>query len=163
MNTYFYSHCAGSVIAMKLLDRLNQSGSHFVQGYMAGASIPPRKALSGVNIWKHMSNKRIAKALNKAGLGLDTADIHLLDNRLDNFRSQTLLFTEYFHNKKEKTDICITPIVSRKDPLTPDYKNAQKRWLEVANDINEVFYLDTPSHYFQTTDAEFLLKIFSNI
>ena len=161
-DVWFYSHCAGCAIAMMLLDRLNEK-TPCIRGYIAGANIPPRKALAGINAWARMSDSAIVKALENAGLVLEAEDDALLRGRLERFRRHTQICSAYFRGKTEKTKTTVTAIISKKDPFTPNYADAKARWRKVVTDVDRVVLLDTPSHYFQNTDTALLLDLFSNL
>ncbi len=152
---WFYSHCAGSVLAMKLLDRLNAE-ERLIERYIAGGSIP-----SGgyFNLWAHLPDGAIRKLLEKAGLSADQAV--LTRERLARFRAHTQLGAEYFRRHTEKTRANVTVIVSQNDPLTANYAETDSRWRKVVTDVERVILIDTPSHYFQNTDTDLLLKLFS--
>lgn len=158
----FYSHCAGCAIAMMLLDQLNRE-TPCIHNYIAGANIPPRKALAGFNTWVHMSDSAILKALSNAGLSFDKEDGALLRGRLERFRRHTQMCSDYFRRKVEKTNATVTVVVSKNDPFTPNYADAEARWRKVAADVDRVVLLDTPSHYFQNTDTALLLDLLSNL
>ena len=156
----FYSHCAGCAVAMMLLDLLNNE-TPCIKSYIAGASIPPRKALAGFNTWAHLSDAAIVNALAKAGLSFAPEDETLLHGRLERFRSHTQICSAYFRRKTAKTNVTVTAVISRQDPFTSNYTDAEARWRKVVTDVDRVILIDTPSHYFQNTDTDLLLDLFS--
>ncbi|MCR5783072.1 MAG: amino acid adenylation domain-containing protein [Clostridia bacterium] len=158
----FYSHCAGAALALSLLDILN-SKTRIIKNYIAGGNIPPRKSLFHVNSWMHMSDSAIVKALTKAGLDLGTSDGALLQERLESFRLHTQICADYYRQKADLTDVCATIIISKNDPLTPDYNDAESRWLKVVKDVRQVVYINTSTHYFQNTDSNILFDLFISI
>ena len=162
MKVCFYSHCAGSALAMKLLDNLNAEGI-LIHQYIAAASIPPGRLKAGFNIWEHLSDKKTIRILTKAGLNLDENGKMLLQSRLESFRRQTSTFSNYFASKTKKTNVSLTAVISRKDPLTSDFKSTQKNWQRVVTEVNKVVFIDEPTHYFQNTNPELLLDLFSEL
>ena len=161
-NVCFYSHCAGCSIAMMLLDQLNKE-TPCIRGYIAGASIPPRKALTGFNTWSHMSDRAIIKALANAGLQFKAEDATFLRERLDRFRLHTQICSTYFRRKTKKTNVTVTIVISKKDPFTPNFVDAKVRWCKEVTNVDQVILIDTPSHYFQNTDTGLLLNLFSEL
>ena len=158
MSVCFYSHCAGSALAMMLLDNLNEK-EPCVKNYIAGASIPPRKIFAGFNSWIHMSDAKIYKILSNAGMDFDASDYELLHEMLESFRSHTKICSDYFNSKKGKTNVSLTALISRKDPLTKNYSDAKNRWQNYVTDVENVVLIDTPSHYFQNTEFDLILSL----
>ncbi|MBE6741959.1 MAG: amino acid adenylation domain-containing protein, partial [Ruminococcaceae bacterium] len=159
MTVCFYSHCAGCALAMKLLDRLNEN-NNCIKRYIAGANIPPRKMLSGFNIWKHMTNDRVMRTLKKAGLPSEAGENGVLPFNPESFRRHTIICSNYFRKKTAKTNVALTAVISKNDPLTKNYADAKALWQKYVKTVDEVVLIDTPSHYFQNTDAELLLSLF---
>ena len=158
----FYSHCAGAAVALRFLDLLN-NGNRLIKGYIAGAAIPPRKALAGFNTWAHMSDKTIEKILVRAGLPISPDNADVLHEKLDGFRRHTQAFSAYFQHKETITNTTVTIILSKADPIIPNYTDAEARWQKAVTDVDRVILIDTPSHYFQNTDTKLLLSLFSNL
>ena len=155
----FYSHCAGSAFALKLLDQLNAE-TRTVQAYLAAADIPPRRGASAFNAWNFLADPVILRKLRKAGLKTDDIPEETLHAILKRFRDQTTLYNAYFSEKTQKTNVLTTVIISRNDPFTVDFKSAAKRWGDAVTEIKRVILLDVPSHYFQQTESELLLSLF---
>ncbi len=161
-NVWFYSHCAGCALALNLLDRINDKEKR-IRGYIAGAVIPPGRVFARINVWKYMTDNAIAKLLIRAGMEAGAETMADLQERVHLFRRQTLLFNRYFCNKTEKTNTTVTAIISKKDILTPNRALAKQLWQKAVSDVNGVVYIDTPTHYFQNTDAGFLLDLFNRL
>ena len=159
---YFYSHCAGTCIALSLLDVLNKN-ERVVKGYVAGAAVPPRKTLAGINLWARLPDDAITKSLVSAGLHTGPEDGELLRERLRDFRRHTEICSAYFRNKTEKTNVPVTAVLSRNDPFTRNYADARRRWAGIAAEVEQVILTDTPSHYFQNTDTDLLLDLFAGL
>ena len=162
MRLCFYSHCAGSVLAMELLDRLNAK-TPLIQDYIAGASIPPGRLLSRINIWNYVSDNVIMKALKRSGLQTEVENNGKLPVDFSRFRRDTHIWNNYFRYKKTKTNVCVTAVISKKDPFTKNYADAKALWQKAVKEVNEVLLIDTPSHYFQNTDTKVLFDIFEKI
>ena len=162
MTVGFYSHCAGSALALALLDRLNAKET-VVKNYIAGASLPPRKLSSGINVWNYVSDNGIKRALRRAGLPAQTVSNGKMTIDFSRFRRDTQFWNKYFRNKKTKTNVCVTAIVGNKDPFTRNYASAKALWQKYVKNVGKVIIINTPSHYFQNTDAELLLNLFSQL
>ncbi|MBQ6635943.1 MAG: AMP-binding protein [Lachnospiraceae bacterium] len=153
MEIRFYSHCAGSAIAMKLLEQLN--GPQMTVGrYFAGADIPPARA---ENIWKTISDRELMKILSRAGLPQLPQD--RMEDLIIRFRSNTEEYFEFLGSRREKIPCRVTLILSRKDLFTQDYQNAVDRWSQYVVAVGDVHYIDSPTHYFQSTEAAALADI----
>ena len=153
MEIRFYSHCAGSVLAMKLLEQLN-GPQMTVSRYFAGADIPPARA---ENIWKTISDQELMKVLSQAGLPQLPRD--RMEDLIIRFRSNTEEYFEFLGSLREKIPCRVTLILSRKDLFTQDYQNAVDRWSQYVVAVGDVHYIDSPTHYFQSTEAAALADI----
>ena len=153
MEIRFYSHCAGSVLAMKLLEQLN-GPQMTVSRYFAGADIPPARA---ENIWKTISDRELMKVLSQAGLPLLPRD--RMEDLIIRFRSNTEEYFEFLGSRREKIPCRATLILSRKDLFTQDYQNAVERWSQYVVAVGDIHYIDSPTHYFQSTEAAALADI----
>lgn len=148
----FYSHCAGAAIAMKLLDRVN-----CVQKYIAGASIPPEEMQ---NIWPSVPNEMLLSVLYDAGM--PKLPNSQEDTMLRQFRENTDEYFCYFSEKKRKTPAGVTLVLSREDIFTRSYPQAAELWNRYIARVDTIHYMDSATHYFQSTKAfelaEILLK-----
>ena len=153
MEIRFYSHCAGSVIAMKLLEQLN-AGQMTISKYYAGADIPPVRT---ENIWKAMSDRELLNILYKAGLP-QLAEDQMAD-MIIRFRRNTEEYFDFLGSRKERISCRATLILSRKDLFTQDCQNAVERWSQYVTAVDAVHYLDSPTHYFQSSEAAALADI----
>ena len=144
----FYSHCAGAVMAMKLLDRLN-----CVKKIVVGANIPP---VDLSNIWHAVSDHDLLTLLHSAGM----PELRRKEEILEQFRIHT---DEYFHYIKEKvipSDASVELVLGRKDPFTePVHCSARELWNRYVSGVNRVHFIDTSSHYFQTTHSAMLADV----
>lgn len=149
----FYSHCAGCVTAMKLLDILNSEDT-VIQKYYAAGSIPPRDP---VNIWRDMSDDMILAVLSKAGM--PNLPERQLQTLIADFRSNTSEYFDYMQNKSVKTPSSVSLIISRRDIFTPDYASAADLWERYMQGVDSVRYIDAPTHYFQSSNAKDIANI----
>lgn len=149
----FYSHCAGSVIALKLLDRINKEET-IVRRFIAGANIPP---ISPHNIWKSMPDNALLSILHKAGLPETPSD--QTKALLFGFRSDTEEYFSYFQNKKTRTCVDISIVLSKNDIFTKDYPFAKKAWSRYVTTVRETVFINSNNHYFQSAKAEELADI----
>lgn len=146
---YFYSHCAGAVIAMKLLDRVNS-----VKKYIAGASIPPEEMQ---NIWPSVPDEMLISVLYDAGMP-KLPQIQA-DSMLRRFRENTEEYFCYFSEKNGKTPTDVTLIFSREDIFTHSHPRAVELWNRYIEDVSAVHYIDSTTHYFQSAQASELAEI----
>ena len=153
MDIGFYSHCAGSAIAMKLLDRINARRT-IIRRYFAAADIPPARA---ENIWETVSDRELTGILSKAGLPELPKD--RMDDLIIRFRSNTKEYFDFLGSRRAKIPCRVTLILSRKDLFTQDFGIAEERWSQYVTDVDAVHYIDSPTHYFQSAEAVALADI----
>ena len=149
----FYSHCAGAVMAMKLLDRLN-AREDVIRRYIAAASIPPD---STDNPWPDVDDNMIAAILHEAGMpALPPAQEKAMISR---FRSSTDEYFSYLQEKTEKTPCTVSVLISSEDLFTKDDPSAKEKWEKYVRRVDKVTVIDSPTHYYQSTDADVLADI----
>lgn len=138
----FYSHCAGAVIAMKLLDRIGQIDEYFI-----GGNIPPEQI---VNIWDTLDDEQIMSILKDAGLTNDYAN----ETMIKKFRDNTYEYFNYLLNKKDKFDQAIQLVIASDDIFTNTLKNKSiSIWKKYFSDVEKVYSISTNTHYFQSVNA----------
>lgn len=161
----FYSHCAGAVVALKLLEILN-SDRTVVKNYIAGASIPPKNHLDAINKWAYLNDRSIIKYLEKGGFNKGSVQDSVMQNIIRKFRIHTNVFSAYFSSKKEKINCKTFAIISRFDPFTKNYMQSDILWKKIVTDFEKTIIVDYPTHYFQSDNAEqlsdYLIKIIKN-
>ena len=144
----FYSHCAGAVMAMKLLDGLD-----CVRKVIVGANIPP---YDPANIWHSVSDEELLAGLRSAGM----PDPLRKEEMLKQYRNHTDEYFEYFQQKKAPSDLSIDLVLGKHDPFTaPIHQSADELWKRYVSDVNKIYFIDTYSHYFQTTHSSVLANI----
>jgi surfactin synthase thioesterase subunit len=146
---YFYSHCAGEVIAMKLLDQVNS-----VKKYIAGASVPPEEMQ---NIWPSVPNEMLMSVLYDAGMPKSPKSQE--DSMLRQFRENTDEYFCYFSEKNGKTPTDVTLIFSTEDIFTHSHPRAAELWNRYIEGVRAIHYIDSKTHYFQSTQASELADI----
>lgn len=143
----FYSHCAGAVIAMKLLDRLD-----CVDQFIAGANIPPQDL---TNFWPSVSDEKLISVLHQAGMPTLSHEKEMIHR----FRINTDEYFAFFKEKHTRTSVRTTLVLSKTDLFTSNYLNAEGLWGRYVTCIEGIHYIDSPSHYFQSTNADALANI----
>ena len=155
-----YSHCVGSAVALHILKKL-ESSNVSVKQYFAGAGIPPRKPMVK-NIWNMVPDRIIKAILFKAGANIKTLSDDSICDLLECFRKDTdfanIGFSQF--NGKIKTPVSV--IVSKKDMFTKNYRQAQKLWQRYAEEVTQVSYIDSKSHYFQSACSKELMNFIFN-
>ena len=139
----FYSHCAGVVMAMKLLEHVDNI-DRFVIG--ANIPVPGRK-----NVWKNMSDAMILTVLNHAGMP-SVPETEMTDV-IKRFRNNTDEYFEYFNTEVIPSKYSATIVLSKNDPLTPEYLESKHYWTNYLSNVDNVCYIDSVGHYFQSTNA----------
>lgn len=158
---YFYSHCAGAAVALQIINLLEENGvniSHYVAGGYIPLKRPPRK-----NAWNMVPDKFIKKKLLLAGAPLERFSDNQNHNMLDNFRKDTDFMTWYHYSNAKKINVKTDIVVSKTDPFTKNYRDAEKLWKKTADNFNLVHYINSDSHYFQSDNSDELTEIILKI
>ncbi len=158
---YIYSHCAGAAVAMQLINILEEKNVE-ISHYVAGGYIPPKKAPKK-NGWNIVSDKQIKKRLVSAGAPLESFSDEQNLNMIDNFRKDTDFMTWYYYNNHKKVNVQTDAIISKTDVFTKNFKDAEKLWSLSAGNFNDVHFIETDSHYFQSDNSDTLVKLLLNI
>ena len=159
--TAFYSHCAGAVTAMRLLDLLNRD-LPVVTSWTAGGNVPPKPGKTAVNIWKNVPDSGILRFLRHAGLSDDVLPEPRCREMLLRFRRDTAQFFTFAKEKTDLTPIRVRLILSKTDPFTRNYRQAADRWRRYAEDVGDIRFITCDSHYFQTEKADELFMLLSD-
>lgn len=157
VKVYFYSHCAGAVTALKLLDLIN-SNNQIIHSLFAGGIVLPTFGEKPVRIWKHMSNNLVFRFLKNAGLPFDSISDNQKIKIVNNFRLNTDQFFDYVQMKSKPTDVNVELIISRNDLFTRNYKSAEDKWSPYVSKVSSVCLIDSKTHYFQSEEAVFLYE-----
>ena len=155
----FYSHCAGSSIALKLLELLNKE-RRVVSSYIAGADLPPRGRALSRSPWRLLSDRQLLATLLRAkfpGEDLPSAEIAAFISR---FRENTDAYFSYFSGRRSPQDCPLTVVLCKKDPFTRSRGSAKRRWEKYAGPVRRVVLLEGDSHYFQSERPDVLIGLF---
>lgn len=175
---YVYSHCAGSAVAMQIINLLEIEHKEIIKHYISGGFIPPKKPKNNMkwhaasfeptkkhNIWHFVPDFVLKALLIKAGAPLQDFTKRQSMELLKRFRQDTDFMTQYFAQNPSSLHCPISIIISKHDIFTLEYKKAQLLWNSYATNLCEVRFIETNSHYFQADNcAEFsgiLNEIFS--
>ncbi|MDO5132787.1 MAG: AMP-binding protein, partial [Eubacteriales bacterium] len=153
MELSFYSHCAGSANAMRMLDQLN-AGQLTIRRFIAGANIPPAKT---ENPWKTMPDQALMDVLRRAGMPELPEEQRV--RLISRFRTDTETYFRYLRGCRKKSPCTVTLVLSRKDLFTQDFRNAEARWGQYVRKVDAVHFIDAPTHYFQSAEAPALADI----
>ena len=145
----FYSHCAGAVIAMKLLDRVSNA-----EQYIAGANIPPQEIR---NVWPSVSDGDILAVLRKAGMPELPEDQGAA--MISRFRKNTEEYFDYFQNKTEKTPVSVSLVLCKDDIFTESHPFAAELWEQYVERVDGIRFIAGRTHYFQSENAAALADI----
>ena len=159
--TAFYSHCAGAVTAMRLLDLLNRERP-VVTDWTAGGNVPPKPGKTAVNVWKYLPDGGILRFLRRAGLSDDALPEDRSREMLRRFRRDTAQFFAYASAKTDLTPVQVRLILSKTDPFTRGYRRAADRWSRYAEGVGDIRFIACDSHYFQTEKADTLFTLLSD-
>ena len=152
----FYSHCAGSAVALKILEKLEKD-DFIVENYFAGAFIPS-EIRSKKNNWKNAPDFVIRHLLDKSGAKFGEISKETQKRILMRFRKDTDYLTRVLYDFSVKIKTPVTVIVSTEDYFTKNYDDAEKCWSHYAENVTQVKFIDSSSHYFQSDDADKLVK-----
>ncbi len=156
---HFYSHCAGSAIALKLLEILNKK-RRVVSSYIAGADLPPGSRALSRSPWRRMSDRQILSVLLRSkfpGEDLPAAEISAF---LSRFRENTDAYFSYFSGRRFPQNCPLTVVLCKKDLFTRAYPFAKRRWRKYAEPVDGVLLLEGDSHYFQSERPDVLIRLF---
>ena len=154
---YFYSHCAGTAVALQLINILEEKGVN-VSGYITGGFIPPEKP-SENNGWNEIPKWSIQRKLIKAGAPIGKLSTERKYEFVEKFRKDTDFMTEYFFKYAMPISAKTSVIISKTDIFTKNYADAERLWGRLANNFDKLHYIDTDSHYFQTEKSVEVAKV----
>ena len=152
-----YSHCAGTAVALQLINILEAQGIN-VSNYITGGFIPPAKPPKR-NGWNRKFKHSIQRKLIKAGAPIEKFSAESNYNMVEKFRKDTDFMTEYFYKRATPIKAKTSVIISKTDIFTPNFAVAETTWKTLANNFNMLHYIDTDSHYFQTEKSEEVAQI----
>ena len=153
----FYSHCVGSAVALQIIKEL-ETKEIPVKHYFAGASIPPAKAIKK-NFWNIVSDGILKTILAKAGADILDLSDEKTSEMLMRFRKDTDFANVSFVELKEKIKTPVSVIISKKDIFTKNYRQARSLWKKYADNVEQVHYIESDSHYFQSENCDRLTDL----
>jgi len=156
---HFYSHCAGSVIALKLLTLLNKR-SRVVSSYIAGANIPPKAGGLSLNPWHLLSDRHIYSIILRAKLSANDWPSSQISGFITQFRANTDEYFSFFSSNHSFLDCPLTILLSKNDIFTKKYSLSKKRWSKYIGPVERIILIDNSSHYFQAETPSVLIKLF---
>lgn len=159
---YFYSHCAGSAAALKVIQLLEERNLSIVKHYLAGGNIPSRIPAKE-SLWKQVPDPMLLDILTKAGASLKTLSNAHIQAMVNKFRQDTDFYTEHFYQTSPKIHCPFSLVLSKQDLFTENYFEAEEIWNQYVEAIQKVYYIDDPSHYFLSTSANSLVSILIKI
>ena len=158
---YIYSHCAGTAVALQIINILEEKGVK-IANYIVGGYIPPKKP-SNKNGWNKVPDKKIKRKLLSAGAPLEKFNDQQNYNMIGRFRKDTDFMVWYHYYNAKKISVQTDVVISKTDIFTRNYKEAESLWRLSAPRFNKVHYITTDSHYFQSDNSESLVKIIAEI
>ncbi len=161
-DVYFYSHCVGSAIAMQILRYLEKDNLCNVKHYVAGASVPPKNPQKK-NAWDVIPDKVLKAVLVKAGAPLNAISDEKAFEMLKNFRADTDFAVQAFAEDHNKIKVPVSVVISKRDMFTSNYKQAEKMWKKYAETVKNIYFIDSPTHYFQADNSDELVRLIFSI
>ena len=156
-----YSHCAGTAVALQVINILENEGVDISQ-FVSGGFITPAKPANR-NFWNFVPKKIIQKILTDAGAPIRTLSSENKFNLIADFRKDTDFMTEYFYKNAKPINVKTSVVISKTDLFTKNYNNAEQLWKKYATNLNKVCYIESDSHYFQSDNSNTLAKIIIDI
>lgn len=156
-SVYFYSHCAGSAVALCILQRIEQRYGDVIAHYYAAGSVPVRMAFA-FNGWNCVPDKTLLRILKRAGAPDMLLQRGKIRDMPDRFREDMDFFAEYFSRKSEKCNCRTTLLLGRKDLFTRFFGNPQKHWSIYARHIEQIRYIETSNHYFHSRESDLIAR-----
>lgn len=173
---YVYSHCAGSAVAMQMINILEAEHKEIIRHYISGGFIPSPKAKPTLpwhiassepenkpNLWNSVPDSVLKALLLKGGAPLQGFNKGQSIELLKRFRQDTDFMTQYFAQSPSPVHCPVSVIISKHDIFTPQYKKAQLLWNSYAANLCEIRLLETKSHYFQANNCEEFSRILLSI
>ncbi len=155
---YFYSHCAGAVVAMDILNILEAGGRYVINHYIFAGIIPPENPPKD-NYWNTVSDDFLLNGLKKAGGHYEGLSSEQIVKMLDDFRKDTDFMTEYYYTCDRKIKAPISLVISKTDIFTENYNDAERLWSKYSENLKGVHFIETDSHYFQKDNSKELIDI----
>ena len=159
---YFYSHCAGSAVALRILHFLEEKHPRFVKHYFAAASTPFR-TVGAKNVWHYVPDKFLLQVLKKAGAPTQMLPAKQIPEILNRFRADTDFAAQFFAKSGRSVSCPVSLIIGKGDLFTRFCRRPELRWKQYGQCIREVYCIDTPTHYFQAQNSEQIAHILLSV
>ncbi len=160
---FFYSHCAGSAVAMQVLNILENEKQKRIEHFVAGGNIPTAVAAKS-NVWRKVPKRLIKLILGRAGASFATLSREKTEEILQRFLTDTDYSVSYFASEPPKINSPVSLLISKQDLFTRNYEQALPLWQNYARNVKYIHYIESKSHYFQTecsdATAAILLSVF---
>ncbi|NCA99543.1 MAG: amino acid adenylation domain-containing protein [Clostridia bacterium] len=180
---YFYSHCAGSSLAIETALLLEKLGRPPVS-VLLGASLPPaaprrHNALGFIatmfqrglyrlleNPWRYLSDKSLLKILSSIGLRQVDMQPGQIESMISLFRQDAAEFYTFFNRIRHERQLgqsdvklssTIHCIIGDQDPVTMGAKRHYQRWNQFSDQV-DLTILPDAGHYFLGTQTSELSK-----
>ena len=158
----FYSHCAGSALALATANRLAHRGRP-VKNLIIGASLPPGKR--SFDPWKFLNDRLILSFLHRIGLpSLSSEESpEYLASLLQNYRSDAASYFAWFKTLQAEPDAIsryqgpIHCIVGSRDPITWGATRLYRRWKAYSSSV-DLQIIKGADHYFLSNQADELAR-----
>lgn len=154
----FYSHCAGSAVALCILQRIEQQYGNLISHYYAAGNIPVRTGCA-FNGWNCVPDKLLLQILKKSGAPDTLLLREIAKDVLEQFRTDTDFYADYFSQKPEKYSCRTTLLLGRKDLFTRFVKNPEKHWSRYARNLEQICCIETHNHYFHSQESDLTAQI----
>ncbi|MBE6803570.1 MAG: amino acid adenylation domain-containing protein, partial [Ruminococcaceae bacterium] len=156
-----YSHCAGTAVAMQIINILEKQGI-VISNYITAGFIPSEKPHKR-NGWNYTFKRSIQHKLIKAGAPIEKFSTEYKYEMVEKFRKDTDFLTEYFYTLAQPIKAKTSVIISKTDIFTKNYMDAERLWKIRSSNFNKVHYIDADSHYFQTKNSDTVARIITDI
>ena len=159
----FYSHCAGSAMALKVYQAMDKSAK--IKHIVMGANVPPTAVKwygKHLTPWMFTSDAKLLSILNKAGMETAGLSDTTRNKLITQFRVDTKC---YFHEMATLTGRITAPctlVVSDADSFTPNIKNVSKLWQPYFTQTLSTEVLHGANHYFHKYHADEVASILIN-
>ena len=151
----FYSHCAGSAMALKLYQHLPDNSK--ITRIVMGANVPPKGIKmygKRLNPWKFMSDEKLLHTLQNVGMELDGMSDMVKAKLAKQFRIDTECYFREMALLDSVFDVPCTLIVSDADKFTPHIDKAQHEWQHYFSCSVDMAVIHGANHYFHIHRAD---------
>lgn len=150
----FYSHCAGSAMALKLYQHLPNNTK--IKRIIMGGNVPPKGIkLYGkcINPWNLMSDEKLLYTLQNVGMELDEISDTAKAKLVKQFRIDTECYFREMALLHGVISAPCTLIVSDIDKFTPHIDKAQHAWQRYFKYPVDMVVIHGANHYFHAQRA----------